>query len=75
MVPIYAARVADLRQGTFIVARCMHCRHEAELAVTMLRQRLRLTACVKHLGARFRCTECGRKGAELDTRGALGHFR
>jgi hypothetical protein len=29
---------------------------------------------VKHIGIRFRRQRCGHKGADVDARGALGHF-
>lgn len=74
MVPLFAARVADLRIGDRVLVTCTHCRHETELPVTLLRERCRPSDFVKHLGLRFRCTHCARKGAELDARHALGHF-
>jgi hypothetical protein len=74
MVPLYAARVADLRMGSRVAARCRSCGHVAELPVASLRERLPGHEFVKHLGPQFRCQTCGSKGAELDARRALGHF-
>jgi hypothetical protein len=39
-----------------------------------LRERLPRDEFVKHIGVRFRCQQCGHKGAEIDARGALGYF-
>jgi hypothetical protein len=74
MVPLYAARVADLRVGFFVSVRCRACGHVAELPVVRLRERLPRSEFVKHLGPRFRCESCGQRGAEVDARQALGHF-
>jgi hypothetical protein len=75
MVPLYAARVADLRRGAVIVVTCRACEHVAELSVEELRRRVLASAFVKHLGHRFRCRRCGQRGATLDARQALGHLR
>ncbi len=74
MIPLYVARVADLRIDRLVSVRCPGCGHVAELAVARLRQTLRRDAFVRHLGAQFRCTSCGRKGAEIDARRALGYY-
>jgi predicted RNA-binding Zn-ribbon protein involved in translation (DUF1610 family) len=74
MIPLYVARVADLQMGRNVAARCRSCGHVAELAVARLRQKLRRDAFVRHLGARFRCTACGHKGAEIEARHALGYY-
>jgi hypothetical protein len=68
MVPLYSARVADLRVGRFVGVTCKHCGHLAELPVVVLRERLPRDAFIKHLGPQFRCGECHRKGAEVDAR-------
>jgi hypothetical protein len=73
MVPLYLARIADLRQGSVVAVTCRGCGHVAELAVSQLRGRLAASLFVKHLGPQFRCQQCGRKGAEIDARRALGH--
>jgi hypothetical protein len=74
MVPLYIARVMDLRFGNSIAVRCRACGHVAELSVTKLREKLPRESFVKHLGAQFRCRLCGHKGADLDARRALGHY-
>lgn len=74
MVPLYIARVADLRVGRFVAITCKHCGHLAELPVVVLRERLPRDSFVKHLGPQFRCRECHQKGAEVDARGALGYY-
>jgi hypothetical protein len=74
MVPLYIARIMDLRFGNSIAVRCRACGHVAELSVTKLREKLPRESFVKHLGPQFRCQLCGHKGAELDARRALGHY-
>ena len=74
MVPLYAARIADLRPGSEVLLTCRACGHAAALPAILLRQRLGNDLLVKHLGRQFRCTRCGGKGAALDARRALGHF-
>jgi hypothetical protein len=74
MVPLYIARVADLRVGRFVAVTCRHCGHLAEIPVILLREKLSLHEFVKHLGPRFRCQKCHQKGAEVDARGALGYY-
>ena len=74
MVPLYIARVVDLRFGKSISVRCRACGHVAELSAATLREKLPRDAFIKHLGPQFRCWLCGHKGAELDARRALGHY-
>jgi hypothetical protein len=74
MVPLYAARVEDLRIGRFVAITCGHCGHVAELPVIHLRERLSPHEFIKTLGPQFRCRECHHKGAEVDARGALGYY-
>ena len=74
MVPLYVARVGDLRFGFFVMITCRSCGHAAEISATHLRQWLPRDAFVKHLGPQFRCKQCGHKGAEVDARRALGHY-
>ena len=74
MVPLYVARVADLRRGRAVSVTCRGCGHVAELAVDELRKLLAPSELVKHLGPRFRCRRCGHKGAVVDARRALGHY-
>jgi hypothetical protein len=74
MIPLDVARVADLRIGRLVAVRCRSCGHVADLAVARLRQMLRRDVFVRHLGGQFRCTSCGRKGAEIDARRALGYY-
>ena len=72
MVPLYVARVADLRVGRYVVVSCRHCPHVAELSVIQLREKLSRHEFIKHLGPQFRCQLCKRKGAKVDARNALG---
>jgi hypothetical protein len=76
MVPMFAARVADLKPGSAVRVTCRNpdCGLEAELETDTLRRRLKLTEYVKRVLPRFRCTRCGRKNVDLDARHALGHF-
>jgi primosomal protein N' len=73
MVPLYAARVADLRLGYFVGVTCRRCGHIADVPVILLRERLSRHEFVKTLGPQFRCRECHHKGANVDARGALGY--
>lgn len=72
MVPLYVARVSDLRVGHTVSLTCGACGHVAELPATILRDRLPLSAFIKSLGWEFRCQQCGHKCAEVDARRALG---
>lgn len=72
MVPLYVARVADLRVERSVTVSCRHCPHVAELSVVRLREKLSLNEFIKHLGPQFRCQLCKRKGAKIDARNALG---
>jgi hypothetical protein len=74
MVPLYIARVADLRHDRSVAITCRRCGHVAELSVTKLRERLPRDAFIKHLGPQFRCQQCRHKGAEVDARNALGFY-
>jgi hypothetical protein len=74
MVPLYIARIADLRVGTKVGVICQKCGHLAEVSALTLRERLPRDEFVKHIGVRFRCQRCGHKGAQIDARGALGYF-
>jgi primosomal protein N' len=73
MVPLYAARVADLRLGYFVGVICRRCGHIADLPVVLFRERLSRHEFAKNLGPQFRCRECRHKGANVDARGALGY--
>jgi hypothetical protein len=71
-VPVERARVSDLNFRRTVDVTCRKCRHRAEVSVMLLKVNLRDNALVKTLGRQFRCSECGHRGAELDTRRALG---
>jgi hypothetical protein len=73
MIPLYIARVTDLRIGRFVSLHCRTCGHSADITVSTLRERLPRNAFVKQLGPQFRCTACGKKGAFADARHALGY--
>jgi hypothetical protein len=74
MVPLYAARVENLRIGRFVGITCKHCGHLAELPVVRLKEKLAPYQFTRDLGPQFRCRECHQKGAEVDARGTLGYF-
>jgi DNA-directed RNA polymerase subunit RPC12/RpoP len=74
MVPLYIARIADLRVGQTVSITCRRCRHAADLAAVHLREWLPRDVFVKQIGPRFRCRKCGHKGAEVDARRALGYY-
>jgi hypothetical protein len=63
MLPLYAARIEDLRPGDFVKVDCAACHHVALLTPeALLRAGLRPAAKVLDLKGRFRCRGCGRKG-------------
>ena len=52
MVPLYIARVADLRVGSMVGVTCQKCGHLAEVPALTLRERLPRDEFVKHIGIR-----------------------
>jgi hypothetical protein len=74
MVPLYVARVADLRVGKSVAVTCRNCGHVAEVPAVVLRAKLAPHDFVKQLGPQFRCEQCGHKGADVDARRALGLY-
>jgi hypothetical protein len=63
MLPLYAARIEDLRPGDFVKVDCAACHHVALLTPEALRKAgLSPTAKVLDLKGRLRCRGCGRKG-------------
>ena len=60
MLPLYLARIEDLRQSDFVKVDCAACHHVALLTQEFL---LRLgRAKVLDLKERVRCRGCGKKG-------------
>jgi hypothetical protein len=63
MLPLYAARIEDLRPGDFVKVDCADCHHVALLTPeALLRAGLTPAAKVLGLKGRPRCRGCGRKG-------------
>ena len=65
MVPLYAARVADLGPGDFVKVECTACRHEELLPADRLRIKglpLPPYTPVLDLEPRLRCRECDARG-------------
>ena len=64
MVPLYAARIEDLKPGDFVVAECSACGHTIAIPHTGLVHGLRLlpTDRVLDLTPRLRCRECDARG-------------
>ena len=63
MLPLYAARIEDLRPGDFVKVDCAACHHVALLTLEALqRAGLSPAAKVLDLQGRLRCRGCGRKG-------------
>jgi hypothetical protein len=70
MVPLYAARVSDLRPGDFVRVECV-CGHDEMIPAAVLTQGLRLAPDerIVDLAPRLRCRECDVKGrAEVSIR-------
>ena len=62
-LPLYAARIEDLRLGDFVKVDCAACHHVALLTPeALLRVGLSPAAKVLDLKGRLRCRGCGRKG-------------
>ena len=62
MVPLYAARVQDLKTGDFVVVNCA-CGHEALIHPVMLRSLgLKSQDRILDLDRRLRCLECDARG-------------
>ena len=63
MVPLYAARVEDLKPGDFVFSQCA-CGHSMTLPPNSLCDGLRLSADFKiaDLAPRLRCRECDERG-------------
>jgi hypothetical protein len=74
LVPMYAARVADLRAGTFVSVICDACGHSAHVAAEAIQDRLPGFEPIKYLDAKLRCDACGERGnVVVDCRRALGY--
>jgi hypothetical protein len=63
MVPMYAARVSDLKPGDFVVAECGACGHDGLIHPTALPVLgLSPDARIADLAPRLRCRECDTRG-------------
>jgi hypothetical protein len=63
MLPLYLARIEDLRPGDLVKVDCAACRHVALLTPAfLLRLGLSPSAKVLDLKARVRCRGCGARG-------------
>jgi hypothetical protein len=71
-VPVERACVCDLNFRRTVDLTCRSCGRRGEVSVMVLQEHLSGDALVKNLGAKFRCTKCGHRGAEIDVRRALG---
>jgi len=74
MVPLYIARVADLRVGQTVSVKCRSCGHVPEIGAVLLRERLPEGPLHQTPRPEFRCERSGFKGAEVDARRALGRY-
>ena len=74
MVPMYAARVEDLKHHETVTALCASCGHVGEIPVADLWRKLPAFKRITEI--RIRCTRCGeRDRVELDATKALGNDR
>jgi hypothetical protein len=63
MLPLYAARVRDLRPGDFVIADCASCGHDGLIDPTALPSLgSRTNERIVDLPPRLRCRECDQKG-------------
>ena len=73
MVPLYAARIADLGRGDFVKVECIACGHDELIPPSSLLHGLRLPPYtpVLDLEPRLRCRECaGRRRFDCTGRSA-----
>jgi len=74
IVPLYAARVENLRPGTFVGVICDACGHSAHVASETIQDRLPGSEPIKYLDKKLRCDSCGERGnVIIDARRALGY--
>jgi len=74
LVPRYAARVENLRPGTWVVVICSACGHAADIASATIQARLPGYLPVDALEKKLRCDRCGTIGkVVVDSRRALGY--
>src|SRR5262249_38667444 len=64
MVPLYAARIADLGPGDYVRVKCTACGHDMLIPPSSLLHGLRFppTTLVLDLEPRLRCRECDARG-------------
>lgn len=73
-VPMYAARVADLRAGHSVGVICDQCGHAANVSVETVQDRVAGWTFVNKLGLKLRCAKCGERGKVIvNARRALGY--
>ena len=66
MVPLYAARVSDLKPGDFVVVECGDCGHDGLIHPSAIPSLgLGPDERVVDLATRLRCRECDAKGTAL----------
>jgi len=74
VVPLYAARVEDLRPGSFVGVICDACGHSSHVASETIQNKLPGSEPIQYLGIKLRCEACGERGRViLDVRRALGY--
>ena len=74
LVPMYAARVADLRAGEFVGVICDGCGHASDVSVEAVQSRVAGSTFVNRLGTKLRCDRCGERGQVIvNARRALGY--
>jgi hypothetical protein len=66
MMPLYAARVADMQPGDFVEVKCA-CGHEQLIAPLAMTQSLKLAPDdrILSLERRLRCRECDARGSAV----------
>jgi hypothetical protein len=63
MLPLYAARVSDLKPGDFVIVECRSCEHDGLIHPSALPSLgLRPDERIVDLAPRLRCRECDQKG-------------
>jgi hypothetical protein len=63
MLPLYSARVSDLKPGDFVIVECASCGHEGLMhPAALLSLGLGSNERIVDLAPRLRCRECDARG-------------
>jgi hypothetical protein len=63
--PLYAARIADLREWHVVVAQCNQCQHEGAVPPARLTKRFAGHERLLDVRRFLKCTECGNRALNM----------